>query len=128
MNGMFRKFCEGLGIRTTTLSAVTSTVLGLRGYTANLTTSLGSTAAIGYDQYAGGSILVPGTSSITSLTWYGSDSPEGTFLPAQDSTGTAVTQAVAAGKAYPIPDALFGYGALKAVVDVAGPVLVTLKS
>jgi hypothetical protein len=96
--------------------------------TLSLTTSLATTPVIGYENWAGGSIVIPNGSSITTLTWYGAPTADGTFVAAQDSTGAAVTQTVAAAKAYPIPDALFGYAALKVVADAAGTVIACLKS
>ncbi len=94
----------------------------------NSDTTLGGTDPIPYDRWAGGSVLVEAGSPIGLITWYGSDSARGIFLPAQDASGSAVTQTVGAGKGYPIPDVLYGYGALKAVTDQAGALTLSLKS
>jgi hypothetical protein len=92
-----------------------------------LTASLATTPDIGYADFAGGMVHVPTGSSITSLTWYTSHDGT-TYIAAQDSTGVAVTQTVAAAKSYPIPDALFGAGKLKCVANAGGAVYLTFKS
>lgn len=107
----------------------------------SLTTALGTTPEIPYEEFSQGSIAIPTGSSITTLTWFGavrqSDQPgtsaeqmpaTQTFLAAQDSTGTPVTQTVSAAKSYPIPVALAGFAALKCVVNAAGTVDLSLKS
>lgn len=93
----------------------------------SLNTAVGTTQEIPYLYYAGGMIFVPTGSSITSLTWHVAPEAGGTYLPAQDSDGAAVTQTVAAAKAYPIPEALFGAPYIKAVVDAAGSVTISFK-
>ena len=92
-----------------------------------LNTAVGTTGEINYINYCGGTIHVPSSSSITSLTWHSSNEPGGTFVASYDKDGAAVTQTVAAGRSYPIPDALFGSRAIKAVADAAESVLVSLK-
>lgn len=83
--------------------------------------------AIGYGAYASGQVYVPAASSITSLTWWACETEDGTYLPAQDSSGSAVTQTVAASEAHPIPVALLGCRFIKAVGNVTGTIGVTLK-
>lgn len=68
-----------------------------------------------YGEYTSGEVHIASGSVITELTWYSAPKAGGTYEPAQDYDGVAVTQTVAAGKAYPIPLALFGNVAIKAV-------------
>ena len=72
-------------------------------------------------------MLIPSGSSITSLTFYGARQPGGTHVAIQDASGSPVTLSVAAGNGYPLPDACFGYGAIKLVADAAGDVEISLK-
>ena len=96
----------------------------------SLNTAEGTTPEIDFRGFAGGMIYIPGGSSITLLTYWTSASPAdgtGTYIPLQDIGGVAVTQIVAATKAYPLPEALFGAGSLKIVVNTAGDVDLSLK-
>src|SRR4030042_3586482 len=92
-------------------------------------TAIGSSEEIIYGGYAGGMVFVPTVAGvdITVLTWYAAEKPGGTYLPAYDSTGTAVTQTVSHTKAYPIPAALAGCRAIKAMGDASGSIAVSLK-
>jgi hypothetical protein len=92
-----------------------------------LTASLNTTPLVDFSAAAGGTIFVPAASPITTLTYYAAPDNGGTFLPLNDAAGVAVTQTVAAGKAYDMPAACFGAAALKIVVNSAGAVLVSLK-
>jgi len=101
----------------------------------SLTTDATTTPIIefGQDGYAGGRIFIPAGSSITLLTFHDAPSGDDTFLPSQyqvDSSGApaALTIAVAAGKSYSVPSGLFGAGAFRIEVDVAGTVDVSLSS
>lgn len=102
------------------------TCKGPNSYTLN--TAIGTTPEINYELMAGGEIRIPAASSITSLTWWSAAEAGGTYLPRMDSSGTAVTQTVAAEKAYPIPDALFGCKCLKCVVNASGAVEIVGKT
>lgn len=93
-----------------------------------LTTSATTTDEISIESFASGQIYVPTGSPITTLTYHVSSKVGGTYFPAQDSTGSAVTQTVAATKAYPIPSALFGAVVMKIVVNSAGSVVISLKT
>lgn len=97
-------------------------------YTVSLTDAAGTTEIIQYDAYSGGMVCVPNGSSVTSLTWHAADTAGGTFEPAYDEHGNALTQTVAANYAIQIPSALFGAGGIKAVANAAGDVEVSLKS
>lgn len=77
-------------------------------------------------QFAGGQIIIPAGSPITSLTYYVAEKKGGTYVPLYDSTGTAVTQTVSAGKAYSMPSAIYGSQVMKIVVNSAGSVYVSL--
>ena len=92
-----------------------------------LTTDLTTTAEIDLTAVAGGCVLVPDGSSIGSLTYYGAIAPGGDYVAIQDGLGDAVTQTVAAGEGFPLPDACSGYGALKLVADADGSVDLSLK-
>lgn len=93
----------------------------------SLNTAVSTTPEIDYEHFSGGTIYIPDGSSITTLTWHVAPEKGGTYLAAQDSSGDAVTQTVAADEAHPIPEALFGARAIKAVVNAAGDVEVSLK-
>lgn len=99
-----------------------------RNLTVSLTTSITTTEEIGFKGYGGGMVHVPNGSSVTSLTWWSAPEPGGTYEAAYDKDGNAVTQTVAADQAHPIPLALFGCGAIKAVANAAGNVQVSLKT
>ncbi|HEX4000646.1 MAG TPA: hypothetical protein VHX65_19010 [Pirellulales bacterium] len=92
-----------------------------------LTNNLSTTAEIDLTEVANGCVLVPGGSPITSLTYYGAIQPGGTYVAIQDGDGHAVTQTVAAGGGYPIPDYCSSYGALKLVANAAGNVELSSK-
>jgi len=80
-----------------------------------------------YTDQAGGRYQVPAGSSIAALTWYDAPVPGGTYVAAYDEFVAAITQVVAAGNSYEIPTALAGAGAIKAVGDAAGTIIVSLK-
>lgn len=80
-----------------------------------------------FGSYAGAILFIPTGSSVTSLTWYVAEKPGGTYLAANDEDGVAVTQTVAAAKAYALPSALYGARALKAVSDAAGSFAISMK-
>ena len=90
-------------------------------------TAVADSVAISYGDFEKGMVLVPAGATYVTLTWHTCGSESGTYLPAQDATGTAVTQTVAASKAYPIPVALLGARFLKITGNAAGTVGVTLK-
>lgn len=94
-----------------------------------LTTSLGTTPIIDYNQCVSGMVHLPSTSA-TLLTWYASATSTGTFVACYDSAASpaAVTQVVSGSKAYPIPLALAGAYFLKCVADVAVTVDITMKT
>ena len=92
-----------------------------------VSTTAATTDEIKFGPYAGGMISIPVGSSITTLTWNTADEPGGTYLPASDEGGAAITQTVSAGKAYQIPTALYGAHAIKPVVNSAGTVGLSLK-
>jgi hypothetical protein len=92
-----------------------------------MTDSAATTGVIQYSEASGGVLRLPAGSSITSLTWYATEAIGGTFAPAYDQDGVAVTQTVVHTRIYEIPSALFGAAAIKAVVNAAGTVYVNLK-
>jgi ABC-type microcin C transport system permease subunit YejB len=78
-------------------------------------------------RFTSGEIAIPTGSSITTLTYFVA-MPSGTYFAAQDATPAAITQTVAATKAYPIPAALFGSALIQIRANAAGTVFINLKS
>ncbi len=93
-----------------------------------LDSTIGDTPEINIEHYGSGQIAIPTGSTITTLTYHIAPAVGGTYLPAQDTSGAAVTQTVGAAKSYPIPAVLFGAAAIKIVTNADGAVIVTLKS
>jgi hypothetical protein len=89
-----------MGRQIERVSAITNT------YT--LTASASTSPTIPFGGAAGGVFVVDAvTGSPTSVSWYAAFGPEGT--PAQLNDGSAdVTSTITTGKAYPLPDALYG--------------------
>lgn len=98
------------------------------GKTVTLTTSAATTPEIDIARFAWGEIYIPTGSSITTLTYHVAPEMGGTYLPAQDSSGTAVTQTVGAAKAYPVPAAIWGAYAIRIVANAAGAISVSFKT
>lgn len=96
--------------------------------TVAVTTDAATTGEIKYAAEAG-QFIIPNGSTITSLTWYAAEKKVGTYGAAykEDGTTALVQSSLAANKAYPIPASLAGAGAIKAVGDHAGNILVSLK-
>lgn len=95
-----------------------------------LTDALATTPEIPFTEFAGGRIYIPSGSSITALTFYDAPVPGGTFLPSYDDAATPAAIAwtgLTAGRSYLIPPKLFGAGAIKIVVNVAGTVYISRK-
>ena len=90
-------------------------------------TTVAACEEILFGPYAGAIVFVPTGSSITTLTWYVAEKAGGTYLAAYDEDGVAVTQTVAAAKAYALPAALYAARALKAVGDAAGTIAISVK-
>lgn len=93
----------------------------------SLTSVLATTPGIPVADFASGEIFVPTGSTITTLTYHVAPAAGGTYIPAQDAAGAAVTQTVAAAKAYPIPAVIFGARSAKIVTNASGTVDVNLK-
>lgn len=74
-----------------------------------------------------GHIIIPTGSAITLLTFHVAESMGGTFIPLHDEGGTAITQTVAATKAYLLPPELHGATAVKIQSDNDGAVFLTLS-
>ena len=92
-----------------------------------LDSQIADTPEIPIADYASGEIFIPTGSTITSLPYHVAPAKGGTYLPAQDTSGSAVTQTVAATKAYPLPAVLFGARAMKIVTNADGAVILNLK-
>ncbi len=98
------------------------------GETVALTDSAATTPAIDIDKYASGEVYIPTGSPITTLTFHVTNISSGTYLPAYDAAGNAVTQTVQAARAYPIPSTVFGASSMKIVVNAAGSIRYSLKT
>lgn len=92
-----------------------------------VTASLATTAVIRWRDFFVGTIQVLEGSVATSLTWYSCATEDGTFLPAYDSSGAAITQTIAANRSYQIPTTLVGAGYLKAVGNDVATIIATMK-
>ena len=97
--------------------------------TVALNTAEGTTPVIEWGGANNGTIYVPVGSSITSLTYYAGYDTSVAFLPLYSNAGTpvAVTQTVAAARAYDLPDSVKGARYLKIVVNAAGTVVIACK-
>jgi len=93
--------------------------------TVTLTTSASTTPAIPLGPKYRGVVYVPTGSSITTLTFHVAPTISDTFIPLYTTGGSAVTQTVAAARAYPLPSSLVGAGAMKVVGDAAGAITIT---
>lgn len=92
-----------------------------------LNTAIGTTGEMLFGEFSSGMVFIPAGSSVTTLTWWAAPEGGGTYLAAYDYDGVAVTQTVSASKSYPIPLALLGCRAIKAVTNVAGAMDVSFK-
>lgn len=95
------------------------------------TASTSTTGRVPFGASAGGMLIVTGvTSTPATLTWYVSNTVDGTLVPLQDGTGSAVTTTIASTNsylnAYPIPDAAFGAQVIAAITN-AGSLTVSLS-
>ena len=64
----------------------------------------------------GGMMFVTGVSSATKVAWYAASGRESTPVPVY-AAGSAVETAIAANRAYPLPDSLFAAPFIVAVTD-----------
>jgi hypothetical protein len=77
------------------------------------TTSIGTTGGFGLNTYAGGMLLV--VSGSATLTFHVKPNESSSETYVVTSSDADLTLAVAAGKAYPLPDDLFSAGYVMAV-------------
>lgn len=102
----------------------------MRRYTTEETVALQTDATspeIDISHAASGEISIPHSATYVTLTYYIA-APSGTLYAAQDTSGSAVTQTVAADKSYPMPSVLFGAGKIQIRANAAGNIIVNLKS
>ena len=85
----------------------------------NITTSIGTTAAIDMRGSAALAIHIPSGSSCTTLSFYGRVSGSADYVPIRDTTGTAVTQTVAADSVCVIKDEVYPFAYVKFVGNAA---------
>lgn len=92
-------------------------------------TTVASATEIDIRSLAGGGVWVGTLTDQTTLSYYVAGTPGGTYKRLYNRDGTAVTQAIDDDRAYPLPDEIYGWGALKIMVDgTAGlSVVVSLK-
>jgi len=90
------------------------------------TTPEGSTE-ISIRDFAGGGIVLPASTSATALTYHVAAKPGGAYRALYDRDDAAITQSVAQGRAYPLPDEIYGFGALKITADTEVTLTVSLK-
>ena len=79
------------------------------------TATIGNCTEIDYREFAGGGVVIPTSSAITVLNWYGRTEADSTYYALYDDVGAALAQAVTSAKGYPIPDACFGWAYLKII-------------
>ena len=84
--------------------------------------AVGSSASAGkripFGAASGGMVFVESVGGgAASLSWYAAVGPEATAVQASDGTAD-LTTSIAAGRAYPLPDALFAAPFIVAVTDV----------
>lgn len=82
---------------------------------------------IDISKFASGEVVIPTGKTVVTLTYY-IVQPTGVYYAAQDATPAAITQTVAADKAYPLPAALFGAARIQIRGNVADLIGITLKS
>jgi|GEM_PF-2492283 len=85
--------------------------------TVTAATSVEISTEIDIRDFAGGGIVLPSFGSATTLTYYVASKPGGTYQPLYDRDNAAVTQAITSEKSYPLPDEIYGFGALKITAD-----------
>ena len=93
-----------------------------------ITTDVVTTAVLDTQQTAGGMLYVNSGVGLTTLTWHVCDTVGGTFLPAKDGIGGAVTTTIAPSQACLIPAALFAAAFIKAVGNASAVLTVSLKA
>lgn len=82
-----------------------------------LTNSLGTTPAIEFAGWAGGSISFPNPYTSTSISIYASDSASGTFRRMEDGAGADLSMRATADRVVPLPDACYKAIYLKLVTN-----------
>lgn len=87
------------------------------------TASAASTPRIPYGAVGGGTAIVTASAGAGTLSWHVAASPESTLYPAYNAAG-AVTTLVQAGRAYKVPDDLFGAPFIAAVTDAGTATIV----
>ena len=96
-----------------------------------LTTSLATTGRLNLAAFAGGGLRVPSGSSITTLTYYASESADAgaSFSRLCGANGTALDAVtVAADRYVPLPDEAYSAAALAIVANAAGDVFPCRKT
>lgn len=74
-----------------------------------------TSGAFTVDGYSFGGVQLPGTLTSTAITFTVSDTLAGTYVELTDSTGSAISQTVAASKAFALPPELFAFKYAKLV-------------
>lgn len=92
----------------------------------SLTNSASTTARLQFGACAGGIIIVDSVASATSIAWHAALTPTDTPAPVYVD-GAALTTAISASRAYPVPDALFASAFVVPVTD-AGTASIRLST
>ena len=96
------------------------------GVTISVDAVLADAETIYFAHADGARIIVPTGSSLTTLTFHESHNGT-TFVSAFDSTGTAVTLTVAAGRSYPFPSTLNAAKFVRITGNADGTVILVAK-
>jgi hypothetical protein len=92
-----------------------------------VTASIATCQEVVYADMSGGVIYVPAGTSLTSLVPYAAYERGGTYYPLYDEAGVAISIAVAASRAYPIPASAFGAVCLKFLGSGTGTIYLSVK-
>lgn len=101
----------------------------IASYAVDTSGNLSTIKEIPFKDVSAAMIVMPGSTSITTLTFYTAVDSGGTFVTAYDDAASpqAITLTVSASKSYPFPAKLFAAGAIKIVGDAAGTIDISLK-
>lgn len=93
--------------------------------------SAASSTPIPYGDVAGGTVIIPASSGLTTLTWWAYDEQNNAWCELENTSGTPVQNtgidASANAVAQPIPDECYGCHKIACVGNTAGTIYVDLK-
>lgn len=88
---------------------------------------LADAAEIDISWAAGGGFILPTGETMVTLTFYVAEKKGGTYKQLYDKTNAAISRTVAASRAYPLPDEIYGFPWLKIVGNADGTLYICLK-